>query len=158
MKVSELQSVFLDELQHLMDGWKYIKSDRHFKKIQGNLVWLFHISCINHENEFDAVGDVAIEYKSGKKRLCIIGAELGNIEGVGQKRFPVCNEKQANRSAEEIYSYFQTIGMPFFLKYSNPSETIETLKNGGTEAILISPLINQHNEQIGALRNYDNGI
>ena len=158
MKVSELQTVFLDALHHLMDDWKYIKSERHFKKVQGNLVWQFHVSCINHENDFDAVGDIAIEYKSGKKRLCIIGAELGNIEGVGQKRFPVGNEKQANRSAKEIYSYFQKIGVPFFLKYSNPCETIKALKNDSKEAMLISPFINQHKEQISALRIYIDDI
>jgi hypothetical protein len=49
--------------------------------------------------------------------------------------------------------------LPFLQKYSNPSEAVCTLKNGGKEAMLISPLINQHQEQINALSNYyDIGI
>ena len=33
MKVSEHHNLFLEQLQHLMDGWKFIKSERHFKII-----------------------------------------------------------------------------------------------------------------------------
>jgi hypothetical protein len=158
MKVSELHTEFLVKLQHLMDDWKYIKRYRQFEKVKGNLVWIFHISCINHENDFDAVGNIAIEYKRGKERLCIIGAELGNIESVGQKRFPVNCQTQANTSAEEIYIYFKKIGMPFLQKYSNPCETLNTLRNGGKEAMLISPFIDKHKEQIDALSRFENGI
>ncbi len=159
MKVSELQNNFLEQLQHHLDGWRFIKSDRHFKKVDGNVVWLFHISCINHTNDFDGVGNVAVEYKNGKERLCIIGAELGNIEGVGQKRFSVTNEHQAISSAKALSEYFKSIGLPFLQKYSNPNEVVSTLMNGGKEAMMISPFINQHQEQIDALRNcYGIGI
>lgn len=159
MKVLEIQNVFLERLQHLINGWKFIKIERHFKKAEGNVVCFFQISCINHQSDFDGVGNVAVEYKKGKKRLCIIGAELGNIAGVGQKRFSVRNERQALASAKALHGYFQSIGLPFLQKYSNPSEAVNTLKNGGKEAMLISPLINQHQEQINALSNYyDIGI
>jgi len=159
MKVSELQDIFLEQLQHLMDDWKFIKSERQFKKASGNVIWFFHISCINHESDFDGVGDVALEYKNGKERLCIIGAELGNIEGIGQKRFSVSNEQQAIVSAKALHSYFQAVGLPFLQKYSNPAEAVSTLKGGGKEAMLISPLINQHQKQIDMLSShYEIGI
>ncbi|MFH1128883.1 MAG: hypothetical protein V1699_05700 [Candidatus Omnitrophota bacterium] len=154
MKNSELQNIFLEELQKQLGDWKFVKNERHFKKADGQMIWIFHISCINHTNDFDSIGDVAVEYKKGKERLCIIGAELGNIEGVGQKRFPVGDARQASSSAIALYNYFQLIGLPFLQRFSNPNEVVSTLKKGGKEAILISPLLNQHQEQINALSQH----
>ena len=151
MKVSEMQNHFIDELKALLPEWKFIKSQRHFKKVQEDTIWYFHISCINHPGDFDAVGDVAVEFKAGKERICIVGAELGNIEGSGQKRFTVSNELEAKASAVSLHEYFMKYGLPFLRKYNNPVEVVSTLKNGGKGAMLISPFTNQHQDQINRL-------
>lgn len=151
MKVSELQEIFIGELEKRLPEWKFVKRDRQFKLKRDDVVWFFHISCINHESDFDAVGNVAVEYLSGKERVCIIGAELGNIEGSGQTRFPVSSANEAISSSKCLYDLFVKVGQPFLHKFSNPNEVVSTLKRGGKEAMLISPLINQHEIQINRL-------
>lgn len=105
MKVSELQEKFIDELKKLLPEWTFVKCNRHFKLKRENVVWLFHISCINHESDFDAVGNVAVEFLSGKERVCIIGAELGNINGSGQARFPVSSSNEVINSSKCLSTY-----------------------------------------------------
>lgn len=151
MKVSDLQSKLIDRLKELLPEWKFVKGDQTFKRVIDGNVWHFHISCINHAYDFDSTGDVAVEFKSKKVRLCIVGAELGNIDGVGQKRFSTGNAQQAVESAEAIYSYFLKVGIPFLEKYSAPEEVVKTLKAGGKEAMLISPTTNLHKQQIDSL-------
>lgn len=154
MKVSDLQNIFIDELKVLLPGWEFIKSHRHFKKSEEGAVWFFHIGCINHSEGFDAVGNVAVEFKSGKERICIVGAELGNIEGIGQNRFPVSTTEEAKSSAAGLHQHFERHGLPFLRKYSNPVSVVTTLKQGGKEAMLISPFLNQHQDQINQLTRY----
>lgn len=159
MKVSELQNIFIDELKVLLPDWKFIKSQRHFKKSEKGAVWLLHIGCINHSEDFDAVGNVTVEFKSGKERICIVGAELGNIEGIGQNRFPVSTSAEAKSSAEGLHKHFEMHGLPFLRKYSHPVSVVTTLKQGGKEAMLISPFLNQHQDQINQLSShYDIGM
>ena len=148
MKVSDLQSRFINELQTLLPEWEYVKSQRHFKKIDNDKHYYFHISCINHVNDFDAVGDISIEFKDGKNRICIIGAELGNIEGIGQNRFPVSNDVEARASAINLHQCFEKCGLEFIQKYSDPVLVVDTLKRGGMDAQLISPFLEQHDDQI----------
>lgn len=151
MKVSELQDVFLGELKELLPEWKFVKRDRHFILKRDEVVWFFHISFINHGSDFDSVGNVAVEYLSGKELVCIIGAELGNIEGSGQTRFPVSSSDEAISSAKGLYDFFVKVGQPFLHKFSNANEVISTLKCGGKEAMLISPFTDQHEIQINRL-------
>jgi len=151
MKVSELQIKFIEEVKPLLPDWKFIKSQYHFKKNEGSAVWYFHIGCINHSEGFDAVGNVAIEFKVGKDSLCIIGAELGNIDGIGQNRFPVPNCAEVKSSARGLHKYFEEHGLSFLRKYSNPREVVTTLKQGGKEAMLISPFLDNHQNQIDLL-------
>lgn len=151
MKVSVLQSEFVNRLKELLSDWKYVKGERAFKKSIGENLWHFHIVCINHADNFDCTGDVAIEFKSKKLRLCIVGAELGNIECVSQKRFTVGNMQQALESADAIYKYFNTVGIPFLERYSVPNEVINTLTAGGKDAMLISPIVRLHKQQIDSL-------
>jgi len=148
MKVSDLQSIFIRELQTLLPEWKFVKSQRHFKKLDNDKHYYFQISCINHVDDFDAVGDISIEFKDGKNRICIIGAELGNIEGIGQNRFPVSNNVEARTSAINLHQYFEKCGLEFIRKFSDPVLVVDTLKRGGIEAQLISPFLEQHEEQI----------
>ncbi|QSX33840.1 hypothetical protein JYB87_00875 [Shewanella avicenniae] len=153
MKVSELQNLFIEELKTLLPSWKFVKSYREFRKSENGVIWLFHISCVNHTSDFDAVGDVAVEFKSGKERICIVGAELGNIVGSGQHRFPVSNASEAKSSARELFEYFNQKGLPFLERFSNPEAVVDTLKRGGKEALLIIPLLDQHKEQIKQMSN-----
>ena len=159
MKVSELQILLIDHLKPLLPEWKFVKSRREFKLKKGEVVWFLHLSCINHSSDFDAVADVAVEFLSGKQRVCVIGAELGNIKGVGQTRFPVSNPKEALVAAQNLYCFFEEIGMPFLKRFSEPAEVVSVLESGSEEAMLISTLNSEHKDQIRDMRqHYPSGM
>jgi hypothetical protein len=115
-----------------------------------------HLTFINHANDFDAVVDVAIEYVRNRKRVCIFGAQLGNIAGVGQTRHRVGGERDIPAAVEGILSELNAIGIPFLERLSRPDEVLSVLKRGGREANLISPLKETHAEQIRALEELTN--
>lgn len=120
MKFSELQEVFLRELGTHFPEWKYVKSQRHFKLKSGDYNWYLHISCVTRTSDFDAVADVAMEIPENRTKVVEIGAELGNIEGVGQRRFSVTSCESAIESARTLKLCFDSIGQPFLRLYSDP--------------------------------------
>ena len=118
MKVSKLHTAFLQELGALLPDWKFIASQRHFKHSEGPINWLFHVAFVNHERDFDVVGDVGVEFLAARKRVAIVGAQLGNIAGLGQTRHPVCSLATAKASAQSLFSEFSQVGLPFLHRYS----------------------------------------
>lgn len=158
MKLAPLHDAFIAALQRRLPDWRFVAKHRHFQKAHGNVTWLFHIAFINHETDFDAVADVAVEFLEGKKRACIFGAELGNIHGPGQRRYSVASAAQAALEAERAVKDLQDIGLPFLEAYSNPSQVIQTLEAGGTKASLISPIAEKHPGQIAALKGIQHAV
>ena len=152
MKVSELHAAFLSELAPLLPGWKFVASQRHFKRTEGAVNWLLHLGFVNHEADFDAIGNVAVEFLAGRKRVAIVGAQLGNIAGLGQTRHSVSSEATAAAAARSLVSEFQLVGLPFLERYSVPSTVAAVLEAGGPEAQLISPYQDNHAAQIAALQ------
>lgn len=151
MKVSELHEIFLQELRSLLPQWKFVASHRHFKLAKGSVNWFLHPSFVNHSRDFDAVGNVALEFLAAKKRVAIFGAQLGNIAGIGQTRHEVSSASAATEAAQTLASEFQRVGIPFLERYSRPENVLSALRAGGAEARLISPLQDLHCEQILAL-------
>ncbi|WP_166213108.1 hypothetical protein [Cognatiluteimonas telluris] len=152
MNVSELQTVFLQDLQTFLPEWRFVSSFRHFKRSVGTVNWLFHIACVNHPEDFDAIGDVAVEFLLARKRVVIVGAQLGNISGVGQTRHPVSSPEDCAQAARSLVTEFQRVGLPFLERYSSAATVLSVLQSGGTEASLISPLRELHGGQIAALQ------
>jgi len=152
MKVSDLHGAFLTKLAHLLPDWKFVKSQRYFKRQRGDVNWLFHVSFINHVEDFDAVGNVAVEFLAGRKRATVIGASLGNIAGVGQTRHGVDSVAAATAAARSIHAEFHRVGMPFLERYSDPALTLQVLLAGGSEARLICPVGELQSERAAALQ------
>ena len=152
MKVTELHAAFLEELGTLLPGWKFVASQRHFKHAEGAVNWLLHLAFVNHERDFDAIGDVAVEFLFNKKRVAIVGAQLGNIAGVGQTRHSVSSAVMAKEAARSLISEFNQIGLPFLQRYSIPAVTAAVLQAGGPEARLISPFAQNHAAQVAVLQ------
>ncbi len=152
MKVSELHEAFLQELGSLLPDWKFVASKRHFKRTVGAANWLLHVAFVNHEKDFDAIGNVAIEFLAGQRRVAIVGAQLGNIAGVGQTRHTVLSPATATEAARSLLAEFNQVGLPFFERYSVPAVTTTVLQAGGPEARLISPFEQNHASQVSALQ------
>jgi hypothetical protein len=152
MKVSELHAAFLQELGELLPGWKFVASQRHFKRTEGSANWLLHVTFVNHEQDFDAIGNVAVEFLAGRKRVAVVGAQLGNIAGVGQTRHSVSSPASAAKAARSLLAEFTHVGLPFLERYSVPAVAIAALQAGGPEARLISPFQQNHAAQVVALQ------
>jgi hypothetical protein len=156
MKSSSLRDQFIEKLKNDLPDWKFIASNRHFRRTRPGRNWFVHISFINHEDDFDATLDVAVEFLSGKQPICILGASLGNIEGVGQARYNVNSNRSAEASAIDAIAHLKRIGLPFLERYSNVETALATLRSAGAEARLISPLLHLHSQQIAALESIPN--
>ena len=107
---------------------------------------------MNHEYDFDVIGDVGVEYLAGRKPIAIIGAQLGNIADVGQTRHPVNSTATAAEAALSLITEFRNVGLPFLERYSVPALALAVLQAGGPEARLISPFTQNHAGQMLALQ------
>jgi hypothetical protein len=135
MRIVELHKAFISAMHTELPDWRFVASRRHFKKSFPNGLWYAHFSFINH----------------ARKRACIVGANLGNIEGVGQVRYSVNSPESAVLAASEARDHIDRIGLPFLQKYSDPAEVLRCLRAGGPEARLISPIMQIHEQQIQVL-------
>jgi hypothetical protein len=157
MKLKPLHDRFIQEMKSELPDWRFVASNRHFRKTLPGKNLFVHIAFINHDNDFDATVNVAVEFVSGKARVCIVGASLGNIEGIGQFRYSVSSEQSAEVSALQAVAHLKRVGLPFLERYTSVSNTLTTLKAGGSEARLISPLQYLHANQIAALESIAHG-
>jgi len=140
MNIKKLESAFLNSLIKNFDSWVFKENERSFRKRVNNINWYFHITHAQFGEYFEASADVAIEFLDKGNQVCIIGAQLYNIDGAGYKSFPVKSIIGAKISAFRLKRYFKKVGLPFLQKYSDPELVLSTLKKGGREADLISPI------------------
>jgi hypothetical protein len=155
MSVIPLHQAFLSALNGLLTDWTFVDRHRHFKLRHGRVNWIAHVACVDHESDFDAVIDVAVEFLSGRARACIVGAELGNIAGSGQRRYGVASIAEAGVAAARAGRDIAEIGIPFLQTHSSPAHVIRVLEGGGAPARLISAFAGRHAEQVTALRLLD---
>ena len=140
MKLKPLHDRFIEGLKCHLPGWKFVASNRHFRLSRPGLNLYMHVAFINHDCDFDVTVDVAVEFVQDKRRIGIVGAELGNIEGVGQVRHSVACEADADAASRSVYEHFRSVGLPFLEVHSNRTYVLEVLRQGGTKARLISPI------------------
>lgn len=132
-------------------GFKFVKSKYSFVKRRNDGRESFHLSFIRHASDFHVVADVAIRFDA-LEELCFIphpllsaknkadaysfGAELGNIAGVGQKRWELATSDDIEPIAEGIYADFISIGVPFLEKLSTLEKAFELINRPWQEASL----------------------
>lgn len=153
MTLKLLHDLFFAHLKGKLPEWRFVGTHRHFVKVFPGRKLYAHVAFINHVDDFDAVFDVAVEFLADKKRVCIVGASLGNIEGVGQVRYNVSSPASAETSARSAAVHLRRVGMPFFERYDSTGAVLSALRQGGEEARLISPFLHLHAEQIAALES-----
>ena len=154
MTLEELRQRLLARLAELVEpAFKLTKRDRTFWKDAGPVRYALHISFINHADDFDVTVDVAIRHHSvedvlnaerqlgprERRETATVGAELGNLAGVGQHRWTVVAEGDVEPVALGIVDWFGRIGEPFLQRFASPAETLRVLEADGPEARMISP-------------------
>lgn len=156
MNLKPLHDRFIEGLKSHLHGWKFVASYRHFRLSRPGLNLYLHVAFIYHDCDFDVTVDVAVEFVQGKKRIGIVGSELGNIEGVGQVRHSVASEADADVASRTAYEHFRRVGLPFLERHSDRTYVLETLRQGGTEARLIDPIEQYRPALIAALEEAEN--
>lgn len=158
----------LDDRLHPL-GFRLRKTLRDFRRDAGQCSQFLHVAFINHSADFDVIADVAVRHhhvenvmneeriylkESEKKLTSTVGAELGNILGIGQHRWSVASERDIPLVVDGIVSYFERVGLPFLERFTSLEETFKVLSVNGSEANLICPLPEKRaraREIIGAL-------
>lgn len=153
MYTKELENRFIAYFIKRFDTWKYTERHRSFsKQVNDTTRWHLHITVVQRGGYFEASADVSVEFLNGKKRVCIIGAQLYNIDKSGYKSFPVKGCFSSKVSAYRLTRYFHKVGEPFLERYSDPNLVLNTLKLGGREADLLMPI---HDAQADVIKNLE---
>jgi len=93
MTLKLLRAGLLNRLAELLKPQGYRKREQSFHRESCLVRLSFHVEFINHAQDFDVTADVAIRHHAVEellgsgKDVATIGAELGNIAGVGQHRW-----------------------------------------------------------------------
>jgi hypothetical protein len=142
MALAALQQALTDDLAVRLPLWRFVKGRRSFECRRGNVTWHLHLAFITHrDDDFDVVVDVAVEHKRGRERVCIVGAELGNIRGTGQHRWTVASVDDVPIATQGILDEFSATGLPFLERYSNLPEILRVMRASPKDARLIMPLV-----------------
>lgn len=139
MALAPLREGVIAAVATLLPTWRFIKSTRSFVQKSLEYKWYLHLAYINHVNDFDVVVDVAVEHLRGKQRICMLGAELGNIVGTGQHRWSVETASDVAGVAKEVVSLFGEVGLPFLNRFSSLPEVIHVLRTDLEMSRLIFP-------------------
>lgn len=132
-------------------GFKYVKREYGFVKRRPDGRETLHLAFIRHPSDFHVVADVAIRFDA-LEELCFVphpllsendkaktysfGAELGNIAGVGQKRWELATIEDIEPIAEGIYADFISIGVPFLERLSTLEKAFDLVNRPWREASL----------------------
>lgn len=132
-------------------GFKYVKREYGFVKRRPDGRETLHLAFIRHPSDFHVVADVGIRFDA-LEELCFVphpllsqkdkaktysfGAELGNIAGVGQKRWELATIDDIEPLAEGIYADFMSIGVPFLERLSTLEKAFDLVNRPWREASL----------------------
>jgi hypothetical protein len=120
--------------------------------------YAFHVSFIEHRNDFDITADVAIrlhaledllnEYKTylskaEKKKTFSLGVELGNFSQGHPSRWTIARSDEVAPVANSIMDTFSSIGIPYLEKYSDLHVMLDIFSRDDKEACLHSPFLHE---------------
>jgi hypothetical protein len=133
-------------------GYRAVLSDRAFHRATPTGRWALRLSFIQHPHVdfdvtatvgigFDAVQDVLHERDGISKRerrtISTVAGELGNIARTGRRRWTVATSDDARIVAPQIVEVFDRIGLPYLVRYAEPSAVLEKLLGDDSDAWLL---------------------
>jgi hypothetical protein len=119
-------------------GFKYQSSTRSFiSKSKANSL-SFHLSFIQHPDDFDVVADLGIRLNAvhdladpqgDKLGFYTFGIEIGNLTTGYQRRWTVNSDASALTVADELESVFKEIAIPYYQKYADMQAAYDLLSS-----------------------------
>jgi hypothetical protein len=155
MLLADLRRTLLTELAVALATRGYRKNGQSFRKDEGPHRLSFHVAFINHSEDFDVTADVAVRHHAVEERLngsspllsaaqkketATVGAELGNLAGVGQHRWTVRERRDIEPVAADMLQWFDRIGVPFLTRFSSLDEVARVLAQDDALARLVCPI------------------
>lgn len=138
-------------------GYKQV-GDREFQKKYPWGKAVIHLAFIDHAADFDVTVDCGLRYSDleeiisrnesciperEKKRRCSIGAEMGNILRIGQKRWKIRNEDDVAENSADMLSKIIEAILPFIEKYEDRDAALEALSRDDENAWRVSAIDNE---------------
>ena len=113
------------------------------------------LAYIRHATDFDVTANIAVRFDdvqdlrldgnktikpSEARHLMSFGAELGNIQGSGQKRWTIRESADIPEVVPQIITTFKEIGLPYLDKFSDRRTALEVVAKDGPTAWLLMPV------------------
>ena len=167
MTLKAFRQQVLDELAEQLAPAGYRRREQSFYREAGSVRHVLHVAIIPHTSDFDITADVAVRHHAveellnaqvshlsprEKRQTATVGAELGNLAGVGQHRWTVAHESDVRPAVLGILEWFERLGQPFLERFSSAATILRVLDQGGDEARLICPFPDRWPKVRAALR------
>jgi hypothetical protein len=152
-----MHEALIANLRSRLTAWRFVKNRRSFERSVSTTTWYLHLTFVNHLHDFDVVTDDAVEHVRERKRVCIVGAELGNLRGTGQHRWGVSSPGDVPRVASDIVDLLESTGQPFLERFSSLTEVLRVLRNSPNEARLIMPFASDPNVEAASIEARSRG-
>jgi hypothetical protein len=154
MTLKDLRAALFSALTAALSARGYRRREQSFvRPIPGGAA-IFHVTFINHADDFDVTADVAVRYDAIEDRLnaarpllsprerrqtATVGAQLAHIAGIGVERWTVRDAAEVALTARGIVERLVEVGEPFLQRFASPAEVRRVLEEDGAEARLICP-------------------
>lgn len=125
-------------------GYRYLKSQRAFRKKMRDQTWSIHFAFLNYGNHLQVTCDVAIRFNCvedilnesqphlsarEKKGTFTIGCLLHNWSDEAKFIWRVDRVESVPRVVSEIYRDTETAAIEFFERFGNMEETLKALQD-----------------------------
>jgi hypothetical protein len=131
-------------------GFESKKKDKYPTKKTPSGRWVVGLAFIKHVDDFDVTMGVSgridalarLQYgEEDSPDTCYsFGGELGNISGVGQKRWTITSQEDIDSVVESMLQAFAQIGLPYLEKYSVLENALEAFSGDDRAAWHVSPI------------------
>ena len=139
MKKKELEKLVLAALKEKLVpfDFAYKAARRSYVRKTDSGKFSFHLAFLQYRGDFDVVADLGIRLDAIHERFdpkgemgdYSFGVEVGNWTEGKQKRWTVNSEETAKAAVMALEVVFKDIALPYFEKYSDPSEALELLQD-----------------------------
>lgn len=151
-----IQKELLSQLAKGLEPQGFRRREQSFVARMPGGSHIFHVSLINHTQDFNVTADVAVRHdalqdlvhesnsllsKKEKQQTASVGAELGNIAEGRQKRWIVAGPEDAEGVCSSILAAFTDIGVPILLRFSSLDEVLDVCARDDQEARLYEPFL-----------------
>jgi hypothetical protein len=154
-KLRELRNALLHDLANALKHKSFKRRGQSFERQSRDHRDLFHISFVDHEEDFDLTGDVAVRHHAlenlvnqfrpqftakEKEDTASVGAEFGTLIGDSERRWTVAEPSDIAAASAQVLTDFEVIGLPYFERFDSLEEVLAVTSREDLEGCRHSPI------------------